>query len=113
MTALLFNDASGNETGGLGIGEDGRRIFCFDYQGKERTCMYFLPNGRSGLLVQDEQQKERVSFGLNNAGQSELLLNDGAGKTRVRLQVDRSGKSALEMLDEKGLPLFSIPSRKK
>jgi len=112
-TGLILNDADGNETGGFSVLSDGTLAFCGDYKGYERLCLYFLPNGKSGLLVEDENQKDRVSLGINDSGQSELLLDDGAGKTRARLRVDKSGKAGLELLDENGRPVYLAPEQKK
>ena len=76
-TGVILNDPDGNETGGFSVLDDGTKVMCIDHKGYERLCTYFLPNGKSGLLVEDENQKDRVVLGLNEAGQSELLLNDG------------------------------------
>jgi hypothetical protein len=112
-TGIVLNDAAGNETGGFGVLDDGTMSACIDYKGYERLCTFFLPSGRSGLLIEDENQKDRVALGLNEAGQSELLLNDGTGKPRARLQVDKDGKTKLEMIDEKGRPTSIIREQKK
>lgn len=112
-TGVILNDADGNETAGFGVLDDGTKTMCIDHKGYERLCTYFLPNGRSGLLVEDENQKDRVALGLNEAGQSELLLKDGTGKTRALLQVDKDGTTKLEMVDEKGQPTSIVPVQKK
>ena len=88
-TGLLLNDADGNESGGLGALDDGTMMLCFDSNGQERVCVFTLPKGMTGLIVNDDQ-----------------------GKTRSQVVVGPEGQPKLEMYDEKRQLILRLPERK-
>jgi len=89
FTGLLLNDLDGNERGGLGTMDDGTMMLCFDSNGRERVCVFTLPKGMTGLMVNDDQ-----------------------GKTRSQVVVGPEGRPALEMYDEKGNLALQLPEQK-
>ena len=60
QSGIQFNDARGNEIGGLGMLDDGSTILCFDTHSSEATCMYVLPSGERGFSVTDDHGKDRA-----------------------------------------------------
>jgi hypothetical protein len=88
-TGLLLDDADGNERGGLGTLDDGTMMLCFDSNGRERVCVFTLPKGMTGLMVNDDQ-----------------------GKTRSQVVVGPEGRPALEMYDERGQLALRLPEQK-
>lgn len=87
-TGMLINDVNGNETGGLGRLDDGTIMLCFDSNGRERVCVFTLPKGNTGLMVNDDQ-----------------------GKTRSQVVLGPDGRPVLEMFDEKGEVVVRLPQR--
>jgi hypothetical protein len=89
FTGLLLNDVDGNERGGVGTLDDGTMTLCFDSNGRERVCVFTLPKGLTGLMVNDDQ-----------------------GRTRSQVVVGPEGRPFLEMFDEKEQPTLKLPVQK-
>jgi hypothetical protein len=89
-TGITFNDAAGNERGGIGMFEDGSMDFCFDDAKTERDCFFFTP---------------KLGNGLN--------FNDANGKNRAVLYLDKNGAPHLILKDDQGQPLVSLPDPSK
>jgi hypothetical protein len=66
FNGLVISDSNGNERGGIGMMDDGTLTMCFDQNGRERACVYVLPNGRAGVLVNDTQGRDRISLAVEN-----------------------------------------------
>ena len=88
FSGLLLNGSDGDEMGGFGLLSDGTESMCFDQGGRERACMYVLPNGRTGFLLQDAKGKQR--FGTT---------------------VEAEGKPTLQFFDEQEKPILAIPDK--
>lgn len=88
-SGLSINDSNGNEVGGIGMLDDGTQVLCFDQNGRERACLYVLPTGRAGLMLQDPK-----------------------GRQRIGVTVDADSTSALQFLDEQEKPYLTIPDAK-
>jgi len=89
-TGIIFNDAAGNERGGIGILDDGSMNFCFDDAKVERNCLFFMPKFGNGIA-----------------------LNDASGESRAILYLDTNGAPHLLLRDDKGQPLVSLPEAPK
>lgn len=89
-TGILFNDASGNERGGIGMLDDGSMNLCFDDAKTERNCIFFVPKFGNGLV-----------------------FNDGSGNGRALLYLDTNGAPHLLLRDDQGHPLVSLPEAPK
>jgi hypothetical protein len=85
-TGVIFNDAAGNERGGIGILDDGSMNLCFDDAKVERNCLFFMPKFGNGIA-----------------------FNDASGESRAILYLDTTGAPHLLLRDEKGQPLVSLP----
>lgn len=66
-TGMIINDATGDERGGFSVLDDGSLVSCFDTKGGEGTCMFVLPSGARGFLVNGEKGTERTMLGLTSA----------------------------------------------
>lgn len=89
-TGIIFNDAAGNERGGIGILDDGSMNFCFDDAKVERNCLFFMPKFGNGIA-----------------------FNDASGESRAILYLDTNGAPHLLLRDDKGQPLVSLPEAPK
>ncbi|HUJ30089.1 MAG TPA: hypothetical protein VLY23_02330 [Candidatus Acidoferrum sp.] len=89
-TGIIFNDAAGNERGGIGILDDGSMNLCFDDAKTERNCLFFMPKFGNGIA-----------------------FNDASGDSRAILYLDTSGAPHLLLRDDKGQPLVSLPEAPK
>lgn len=89
-TGIIFNDAAGNERGGIGILDDGSMNFCFDDAKVERNCLFFMPKFGNGIA-----------------------FNDASGESRAILYLDTTGAPHLLLRDDKGQPLVSLPEALK
>jgi hypothetical protein len=85
-TGIIFNDAAGNERGGIGMLDDGSMNLCFDDAKAERNCLFFMPKFGNGIA-----------------------FNDANGESRAILYLDTSGAPHLLLRDEQGHPLVSLP----
>jgi hypothetical protein len=94
---LQFNDAKGNEFGGITIADDGALVHCFDWAQGEATCMFVLPSGEAGFEVKAPQGKTRGQLLLSPNGDVSLILNDAGEHLRARLRVSGDGKTTNEM----------------
>jgi hypothetical protein len=61
FNGLVLNDTSGNEIGGIGAMDDGTETVCFDQNGRDRACLYVLPDGKAGILLNDAKQPHSSS----------------------------------------------------
>ena len=118
-TGLQFNDAAGNETGGLAMFEKFHGgALCFDYPTAEALCVSQLSDfGYVGLTMLDKPAAgtavgksgaERVVLAIKKEA-SQLTLNDSAEKPRITLEVSADGTPHFRMLDAEGRPLPSSP----
>ena len=89
-TGIIFNDAAGNERGGIGMLDDGSMNLCFDDAKTERNCLFFMPKFGNGIA-----------------------FNDPNGESRAILYLDTSGAPHLLLRDEQGHPLVSLPEAPK
>jgi len=89
-TGIIFNDAAGNERGGIGILDDGSMNLCFDDEKTERNCLFFMPKFGNGIA-----------------------FNDASGESRAILYLDTKGDPHLLMRDNQGHPLVSLPEAPK
>jgi len=83
---IIFNDAAGNERGGMGMLDDGSMNLCFDDAKTERDCLFLSPKFGNGLVV-----------------------NDAEGNGRALLYLDTSNVAHLTLMDSQGHPLVSLP----
>jgi hypothetical protein len=84
-TGTIFNDAAGNERGGIGILDDGSMNFCFDDAKVERNCLFFRPKLGSGIAFNDSGGERRAILYLDTNGAPHLLLRDDKGQPFVSL----------------------------
>ena len=94
---VQFNDAKGNEYGGLTIADDGALVHCFDWAQGEATCMFAMPSGEAGFEVKASQDKTRGQLLLSPNGDVSLVLNDAVERPRIRLRVSADGKTVSEI----------------
>lgn len=85
-TGIIFNDAAGNERGGVGMLDDGSMNLCFDDAKTERNCLFLMPKFGNGIA-----------------------FNDTSGESRAILYLDTNGAPHLLLRDDKGNPLVSLP----
>lgn len=89
-TGIIFNDATGNERGGIGLMDDGSMNLCFDDAKAERNCLFFMPKFGNGIA-----------------------FNDASGESRAILYLDTNGAPHFLMRDDQGHPLVSLPEAPK
>ena len=89
-TGIIFNGATGNERGGIGLMDDGSMNLCFDDAKAERNCLFFMPKFGNGIA-----------------------FNDASGESRAILYLDTNGDPHLLMRDDQGHPLVSLPEAPK
>jgi hypothetical protein len=89
-TGIIFNDAAGNERGGIGMLDDGSMNLCFDDAKAERNCLFFTPQFGNGIV-----------------------FNDASGESRAILYLDTNGAPHFLLRDEQGHPLVSLPEAPK
>jgi hypothetical protein len=89
-TGIIFNDAAGNERGGIGMLDDGSMNLCFDDAKAERNCLFLMPKFGNGIA-----------------------LNDASGESRAILYLDTTGAPHFLLRDEQGHPLISLPEAQK
>jgi hypothetical protein len=84
-TGILFNDAAGNERGGLAMLDDGSMNLCFDDAKTERNCVFFVPTIGNGIVFNDASGNGRALLYLDTKEAPHFLLRDGQGHTLVSL----------------------------
>ena len=84
-TGIIFNDAAGNERGGIGILDDGSMNLCFDDAKTERNCLFFMPKFGNGIAFNDANGESRAILYLDTNGAPHLLLRDDQGHPLVSL----------------------------
>jgi hypothetical protein len=89
FAGLILNDSKGDERGGIGMMDDGTMSMGFDQNGRERTVLYVLPDGKAGLLINDPQGRDRISIAS-----------------------EPDGTPKIQLLDEQQRPTASLPERK-
>jgi hypothetical protein len=94
---LQFNDAKGNEFGGITIADDGALVHCFDWAQGEATCMFAMPSGEAGFEVKAPKGKTRGQLLLSPNGDVSLKLNDQDERLRALMSVSADGKTRAEM----------------
>lgn len=92
MNGIQINDANGDETGGLGMLDDGSLVFCFDSHSAEAVCMYSMPSGERGFSVTDNGGKDRALMEIAADKSLAITLNSEEGKPLavVRVTNDKS-----------------------
>jgi hypothetical protein len=93
-TGIIFNDAAGNERGGIGILDDGSMNLCFDDAKTERNCLFFMPKFGNGIAFNDASGESRAILYLDTNGAPHLLLRDDKGQTLVSLPEAPKGSAA-------------------
>jgi hypothetical protein len=96
---IQFNDAKGNEFGGLTIAEDGALVECFDWVHGEATCMFTMPSGEAGFEVNEQAGKTRGQLFLSKDGAVQLTLNDAGERPRIAFRVTADGKAMIQTPD--------------
>lgn len=84
-TGIIFNDAAGNERGGVGMLDDGSMNLCFDDAKTERNCLFFMPKFGNGIALNDSNGDSRAILYLDTNGAPHLLLRDDKGQAIVSL----------------------------
>ncbi|MGB2593253.1 MAG: hypothetical protein WBG02_02505 [Candidatus Acidiferrum sp.] len=84
-TGIIFNDASGNERGGIGMMDDGSMNLCFDDAKAERDCLFFMPKFGNGIAFNDVNGESRAILYLDTSGAPHFLMRDDKGQTLVSL----------------------------
>lgn len=84
-TGIIFNDAGGNERGGMGMMDDGSMNLCFDDAKTERNCLFFMPKFGNGIAFNDPSGESRAILYLDTTGAPHLLLRDDKGHALVSL----------------------------
>jgi hypothetical protein len=64
-TGIIFNDAVGNERGGIGMLDDGSMNLCFDDAKTERNCLFFMPKFGNGIAFNDARGESRAILYLD------------------------------------------------
>jgi hypothetical protein len=104
---LVFDDADGNERGGMGVLGNGRGVACLDYPpslSREAICMAVLPEqGFAGLAVNAESgsPSERAEMAVLRDGTSLLKVADTSGNERAILLVQDESPAQLLVIDPK------------
>jgi len=106
---IQFNDAKGNERGGLSMLDDGSMLLCFDSNSSEATCMYVMPSGERGFSITDDKSRDRAELILSADKEVKLVLNDDTEKTRVHVRVGANGAPAIQLSHEQGKVVWSAP----
>lgn len=112
-TGVVINDATGDERGGFGILDDGTLTACLDSKAGEGTCMFVLPNGAGGFMVNDQKARERIVLGMTSVGGSPfgssksfdhggLVLRDSKGAVRFWMRVNPDDSAVFERHDGSG-----------
>ena len=84
-TGIIFNDAAGNERGGMGMMDDGSMNLCFDDANTERNCLFFMPKFGNGIVFNDAKGDSRAILYLDTTGAPHFLLRDEQGHNLVSL----------------------------
>jgi hypothetical protein len=98
QTGLVFNDADGNERGGLGYLDNGTVALGLDYPGREGVSLAIVPRtGFAGLTVNAPQgsKSERAELGVLTDGTSLFKLADTSGTERAMLLVQGTNPAKL------------------
>ncbi len=104
---LTFDDAEGNERGGIGIPDGGRGVVCLDYPApliREGVCLGVIPDqGFTGLMINAESgsESDRATMVVLKDGTSLIKLADTNGIERTRLMVQGDNPAQLLILDPK------------
>jgi hypothetical protein len=112
-TGVVINDATGDERGGFGILDDGTLTACLDSKAGEGACMFVLPNGARGFMVNDQKARERIVLGMTSAEGSPfgsfksfdhggLVLRDSKGAVRFWMRVNPDDSAMFEQHDVSG-----------
>ena len=93
-TGIIFNDAAGNERGGIGILDDGSMNLCFDDEKTERNCLFLAPKFGNGIALNDSNGESRAILYLDPKGAPHVLLRDDQGHPLVSLPEAPKGDAA-------------------
>jgi hypothetical protein len=113
QSGIQFNDARGNEIGGLGMLDDGSIILCFDTHSSEATCMYVLPSGERGFSVTDDHGKDRAVMVLNADKSVSVSLNDERGKPKAAIRLGKGAAPEIQLTTSDGKLLWTTPHAKE
>jgi hypothetical protein len=84
-TGIVFNDAAGNEQGGMGMLDDGSMNLCFDDAKAERNCLFFVAKLGNGIALNDARAETSATLYLDTNGAPHFLLKDEQGHSLVSL----------------------------
>jgi hypothetical protein len=108
-----FNDAAGNERGGLGVLDNGRAVLGLDREDGEGTMLYVMPHGGpAGLRINGDKGRQQIAITSEPAAhRNTLAMSAPAGGERLRLQAgdqdsqlvvtDGSGKGSRDVLKQR------------
>jgi hypothetical protein len=106
---ITFQDAKGKERGGLGILDDGRIVYALDSENCDRVGLFVFPDGRAGLLVNDDHMNGRLLLQTEQDGTASLRFLDAAAKERMVLGMDKGGAASIQIKDADGKTAFRAP----
>jgi len=108
VSLLGLCDQKGNY--GALLREDNGRpdVMLMDKEGKVRVGLCAVPDGLSGLYL-NQNEKQCLWLYAPAQGGPNLVLNDGQARQRAKLSLDAEGKPTLTLSNEGGNPLFTVP----
>lgn len=98
-TGLILYNSKGNETGGIAVLDDGTTALVLDGYSQdgthERASIYVLPDGKSGILLNDAKGNVRAKLGVDEKMNTVFELAGEDGKAKVSATVTPDGKVTL------------------
>jgi hypothetical protein len=111
-SGINFNDASGDERGGLGVlDNDGRAVLGLDREGGEGVALFVTPD-YAGLMVNGGAgggHNQRVFIGTSAETDTAVFNMDDASTRRMQITVPPEGGARLELYDEQMEPILTLP----
>ena len=96
-SGIILNNSKGDETGGIGMLDDGTISLTLDGYSKdgvnERVSMYVFPDGKSGILVKDTKGNVRARIGVDENMNTKLELAGADEKSKISAIVTPDGKA--------------------
>ncbi len=91
-SGLVFNDATGQERGGLGVLDNGAAVLGLDRLTGEGVMLVVKGDGSlAGMIINEENNRNRVFLGSDHTtSETGLVLKDDSGQPRVGLQIDKN-----------------------
>ena len=112
LNGIQFNDAKGDEFGGLGMMDDGSMILCFDSKTSEATCIYSLANSERGFSVTDDQGKDRAVMEIGQDTSVSVSINDENAKPRATIRIGSGAAPELRLTGPDGKLIWAAPKSK-